>query len=128
MAFSYSEAEEIQKTIAKERRNELIITGVKYALTIIALLIIFLFILKPFLKTVMTKVKPPEELTSGFPESVAVAEGGEVSETYGEPGAVGGTGIESAPPEKTPEDIVKEIIESNPDKVAQVVKQWLRSK
>jgi flagellar M-ring protein FliF len=128
VAFSYSEAEEIQKTIAKERRNELIITGVKYALTIIALLIIFLFILKPFLKTVMTKVKPPEELTSGFPESVAVAEGGEVSETYGEPGAVGGTGIESAPPEKTPEDIVKEIIESNPDKVAQVVKQWLRSK
>jgi len=128
--FSYDEVNEIKSTIAKERRNELIMTIAKYALTIIALLIIFLFILRPFLKAVLSRVKPPEELTK-LPARMTAAEQmrgterGEEGVTYTETGQIKEKG---KPAEKTPEDIVKEIIEANPDKVAQVVKQWLRSK
>ncbi len=126
--FSYSEVNEIKETIAKERRNELIMTIVKYALTIIVLLIIFLFVLRPFIKSIMSKVKPPEELATGL--ATAGAGGVSPSETpgtYTERGTVE-SGEEAEKKKKDAEDIVREIIESNPDKVAQVVKQWLRSK
>ncbi len=126
--FSYNEAAVLAANIAKERRTELITIGIKYGLTIIMLLIIFIFIFRPFLKVIMQRVKPPEELVK-MPKTIEALEQ-EVKSKKDRKGVSGTSATieEISPQKKSPKDILVEIIEENPQEVAKIVQQWIRSK
>ena len=128
--FNYNELEEIKASIAKEKRNEIIITIAKYTLTIIILLVIFLVFLRPFIKQLMERITPPAEIAATLGDSKeGVEEGTEGEELEAEKGVTTEEAIRkkvTAKIEKEPHEILIEIIEQNPERVAKVVKQWLR--
>ncbi len=122
--FSYNELDAITAQIAKEKRTELIMLAAKYGLTILALLIIFLFVFRPFLKVIMQRIKPPEELLKKAPKTIEEIEK-EVKAKKKEMKVEEG-GIER--PVKDPKQILIELIEQNPKEVAKHVQKWIRSK
>ena len=126
--FSYNEAAALSASIAKERRTELITIGIKYGLTILMLLIIFLFIFRPFLKVILQRVKPPEELAK-MPKTIETLEQ-EIKTQKGKKVTPGVTSPldEISVEKKSSKDVLVELIEKNPQEVAKFVQQWIRSK
>ncbi len=133
VAFSYNELDEITDKIQQDRKNEIIMTAVKYGLTTLLLLIIFIFIFRPFLKIILERVKPPAELirkpkTIESLEKEIKAKGGQVGQGGVSAGGKvsGEEGLEAKGP--SPREILVRLIEQNPKEVSKLVQQWVRSR
>ncbi len=123
--FNYNELNEISAQIAKEKRTELIMLAAKYGLTILALLIIFFFVFRPFLKVILQRVKPPEELLKKAPRTLEEIEK-EVKAKKKEITTKEEGGVKKSV--KDPKEILIELIDQNPQEVAKHVQKWIRSK
>ncbi len=125
--FNYNEIEQLQKQIKKEQMTSLIMLAVKYGLTILALFAIFFFVFRPFLKVLFERIQPPEEITT-IPKTVEELE----KEIKAKKGEIISERVEeeAKPKEKkvTAREKVIKIAQEDPDKVARLIKEWLRSR
>ena len=129
VAFSYKDIEELNKAIKKQEMMSLIMLGLKYGLTIILILVIFLFVFKPFLKVLFERIQPPE-IIGEIPKTVEELEkeitkkGRLVEEEVGEEEI----GKEPKKKKVSAKEKVIKIVEQDPEKAARLIKEWLRSR
>ena len=127
VAFNYNDLEQLNKAIKKQELMSLIILGLKYGLTIILILVIFLFVFKPFIKVLFERIQPPE-IVKEIPKTVEelekeIEKKGQIIETTIDEEEYGKRKRKISPRER-----VIKIIEEDPDKALKVLREWLRSR
>ena len=127
VAFNYNDLEQLNKAIKKQEIMSLIMLGLKYGLTIILILVIFLFVFKPFIKVLFERIQPPE-IVKEIPKTVEelekeIEKKGQIIETTIDEEEYGKRKRKISPRER-----VIKIIEEDPDKALKVLREWLRSR
>jgi len=110
-------SDKISEKLSYKRKIELIMAFAKYGLIILVIVILFIIVLKPFLKVVLQTVKTPEELLKNTP--LQVSEIGKEEKIKKE--------CNKEKPADSPKEILTGLIKENPQEIAKHVQRWIRN-